>query len=434
MPAPPIRTGSWWQRVRRISGIKQRIRLDRAALWAAVPIVALALGAAAGFVVARSWFPAQVAVAPAPAAPPAKPAERLNLSPVAFAALAGWSADEASAALPALARSCARLDGPAEDKPIDPDLKPAGTVGQWRAICAALPAKADSAAARAFFEKWFLAYRAAGGDGSTGLFTGYYEPELRGARRLGGRFTVPLHGLPGDLVQIDLGQFAPDLKGRTISGRVENGRLRSYPDRAAIEAGHLKGKGAELLWVDDAIDAFFLQVQGSGRVVLPDGGAVRVGFAGHNGLGYVPIGRLLIENGKIPRDQMSMQAIRDWLRANPDEAAGLMRQNPRYVFFRELQGEGPLGAQGVALTPGRSLAVDRRFVPLGIPVWLDTTMPGAADMPLRRLMVAQDTGGAILGPVRGDVFFGAGEAALAQAGRMRSQGSYYLLLPKAAAN
>ncbi len=358
----------------------------------------------------------------------------MNLSAVGFAELPGWAADDVSAALPALARSCARLDGKKPEQFFDADIKPAGTVAEWRAICSVIPAKADAASARGFLEKWFQAYLASDSNGSKGLFTGYYEPELRGARRPGGKYTVPLYGVPADLVQIDLSQFAPDLKGRSIAGRVEGGRLRPYPDRAAIEAGHLKDKGVELLWVDDAVDAFFLQVQGSGRVVLADGAVLRVGFAGHNGLGFVAIGRLLIDSGKIPREQMSMQAIRDWLRANPGEAEKLMRQNPRFVFFREIAGDGPLGAQGVALTPGRSLAVDRRFIPLGIPLWLDTSEPGAADKPLRRLMVAQDVGGAITGVVRGDVFFGAGEAALEQAGRMRSPGSYYLLLPKAAAN
>lgn len=397
-----------------------------------LPVAALILGGAAGFLAGRYWFPVQVAIAPTP--PPEKPVARLRLAPVGFAELPGWNADDVAAALPALARSCAKLDGRKPELPFDADIGHAGTVAQWRAICAVLPDRANAAAARGFFEKWFQAYLASDGDGTKGLFTGYYEAELRGARQPGGRYAVPLYAVPGDLVQIDLGQFAPDLKGRSIAGRVENGRLRPYPDRAAIEAGHLKGRGAELLWVDDAVDAFFLQVQGSGRVVLPDGGAVRVGFAGHNGLGFVPIGRLLIDSGKIPRERMSMQAIRDWLRANPGEAANLMRQNPRFVFFREIAGDGPLGAQGVALTPGRSLAVDRKFVPLGVPIWLDTVEPGAADKPFRRLVVAQDVGGAIQGPLRGDVFFGAGEAALEQAGRMRSPGSYYLLLPKAAVN
>ncbi|MGQ0676957.1 MAG: murein transglycosylase A [Rhodospirillales bacterium] len=400
-----------------------------------MPVAALILGGAAGFVAGRYWFPVQVAVAPPakpPEGPPEKPAERLSLTAVGFAELPGWNGDDQAAALPAFQRSCAKLDGPPLDRPFDADIRQAGTAAEWRAICAAIPASTPAAAARGFFERWFQPYRAAGKDGPAGLFTGYYEPELRGARQMGGRFTVPLYAPPADLVQIDLGQFAPDLKGRSIAGRVEGGRLRPYPDRARIENGHLEGQGAELLWVDDAVDAFFLQVQGSGRVVLPQGGAVRVGFAGHNGLGYVPIGRLLIEGGKIPREQMSMQAIRDWLRANPGEAVELMRRNPRYVFFREIAGDGPLGAQGVALTPGRSIAVDRRYVPLGVPLWLDTATPDGR--PLRRLMLAQDAGGAIQGPVRGDIFFGAGEAALAEAGAMQSPGSWYLLLPKAAAD
>ena len=311
-----------------------------------------------------------------------------------------------------------------------------GAAAAWQEACAALPAKADAAQTRAYIERWFRPFRAANNDQPVGLFTGYYEAELKGARQPGGRYSVPLYRTPNDLVQVDLGQFADELKGRTLAGRVEAGRLLRYPDRARIEAGYLKDKGLELLWVDDPVDLFFLQVQGSGRVTLAEGGSMRVGFAGHNGHGFVAIGRLLIDSGKMAREKVSMQAIRDWLRANPAEARALMNQNPRYIFFREIaptEGDGPIGAQGVPLTPGRSLAVDRRFIPMGVPLWLDTTMPGATDRKLRRLMVAQDTGGAIQGPVRGDFFWGTGEPALAEAGKMRSQGSYYLLLPKAVA-
>jgi membrane-bound lytic murein transglycosylase A len=309
-------------------------------------------------------------------------------------------------------------------------------MGQWRDICAARPDTPNKAAARGFVERWLRPYRAANNDSTQGLFTGYYEAELKGARAPDGRYTVPLYKTPGDLVQIDLGQFLDEMKGRTIAGRLDNGRLKPYADRAAIEAGSLKDKGLELLWVDDPVDAFFLQVQGAGRVTLPDGGAVRVGYAAHNGHGFVAIGKLLVDSGKMQRERVSMQAIRDWLRANPDEARALMARNPRFIFFREMTQEaadGPLGAQGVALTAGRSLAVDRRYVPLGVPLWLDTTMPGSTDKKLRRLMVAQDTGGAIQGPVRGDFYWGSGEAALAEAGKMRSPGTYYLLLPRAAA-
>jgi membrane-bound lytic murein transglycosylase A len=401
-------------------------------------------------VVGRQTAPKQVAVAPsprpapapspapvpAPEPAPAKPPERLTLSPVAFTDLPGWGDDDAAQVLPAMRRSCARLQALPADRALHPGEPQFGTAAAWQAPCAALPAKGDAAATRAYFERWFRPFRAAANDTPTGLFTGYYEAELKGARQRGGAYTVPLYRAPGDLVQVDLGQFADEFKGRTIAGRVDGGKLVRYPERAQIESGLLRDKGLELLWVDDPVDLFFLQVQGSGRVTLAEGGTIRVGFAGHNGHGFVAIGKLLLESGKMARDKVSMQAIRDWLRANPTEARALMNQNPRYIFFREIpaaEGDGPIGAQGVPLTPGRSLAVDRRFLPMGVPLWLDTTMPGATDKKLRRLMVAQDTGGAILGPVRGDFFWGTGEPALAEAGKMRSQGSYYLLLPKSAA-
>jgi membrane-bound lytic murein transglycosylase A len=209
--------------------------------------------------------------------------------------------------------------------------------------------------------------------------------------------------------------------------------LKPYETRQEIDAGRLSGRDLELLWVDDPLDAFFLHIQGSGRVRLADGETVRVGYAGQNGQPYVAIGRLLAERGALRRDEVSLQSIRDWLAAHPAEAAEVLAANPSYVFFRLLEGDGPIGAHGVALTPGRSLAVDPSFVPLGVPVWLDTTDPLDERRPLRRLMMAQDTGGAIRGAIRGDVFWGAGEEAKARAGRMRSRGRYYLLLPRAAA-
>jgi membrane-bound lytic murein transglycosylase A len=186
----------------------------------------------------------------------------------------------------------------------------------------------------------------------------------------------------------------------------------------------------ELLWVDSAIDAFFLHIQGSGRVAMADGGVVRVGYSDTNGQPYRAIGRDLVESGEISSDRISMQTIRAWLAAHPNDAEAMMARNRSFVFFRILQGDGPIGAMGVALVPGRSLAVDRRFVPLGLPVWLDATDPLSPGTPLRRLMVAQDTGGAIRGPVRGDVFWGHGAKAAARAGRMKSRGRYFLLLPR----
>jgi len=230
-------------------------------------------------------------------------------------------------------------------------------------------------------------------------------------------------------VDDDLGQFRDTLRGERIAGRVEGGRLHPYPDRGTIDRGALAGRGLELLWVDDAVDAFFLQIQGSGRVTMADGSVIRVGYDGQNGHPYVAVGRVLIQRGIMTPEQVSMQSIRAWLAANPTAAPDLLRENPSFVFFRELTGDGPVGAQGVALTPGRSLAVDPRFLPLGAPMWLDVEDPRVAGDRIRRLVVAQDTGGAIRGPVRGDLFWGHGAAAEDAAGRMRSQGRYWLLLP-----
>jgi membrane-bound lytic murein transglycosylase A len=271
---------------------------------------------------------------------------------------------------------------------------------------------------------------------------------------------VPLYRRPRDLVAVDLGEFREALRGQRIAGRLAGDRLVPYADRAAIEDGALAGRRLELLWVDDPIDAFFLQVQGSGRVELPNGTSVRVGYDGQNGHPYFAIGRELVERGEMPLEQVSMQSIAAWLRAHPDEAPAVTARNASYVFFRELEGDGPVGSQGVALTPERTLAVDVEFLPLGAPVWVDTVYPpeeesaapqtAAAEVagavavaqdlplppppPLQRLFVAQDTGGAIRGPVRGDVFWGAGDRAASIAGRMRSEGRLWLLLPRALAD
>ena len=364
---------------------------------------------------------------------PVRAPEPLVLTETSYAELPGWDTDDLSQALPALRRSCARLLGQPDDRPVGPG-RLAGTVGDWRRPCITLARsiEGDSAALRAAFEAEFTPFQVVGAGTSRGLFTGYYEAELRGALRSGGDYRWPLFGLPKDLVSVDLGQFRADLDGERIHGRVLDRRLVPYFDRAEIDGGALAEQGVELLWVDDPVDAFFLHIQGSGRVKLPNGSTIRVGFAGSNGLPFFGIGRALIDEGKVPRDRASMQGIRDWLRGNPQKAAAMMQRNPRYIFFRKIDGEGPIGAQGVVLTPGRSLAVDPAFLPLGAPIWLDTSWP-ASDRPLRRLMVAQDTGSAIKGAVRGDFYWGTGEAALAEAGRMRQSGAYYLLLPKAVA-
>jgi membrane-bound lytic murein transglycosylase A len=364
-------------------------------------------------------------------APKAPPPDRLTLAAADFDRLAGWRADPLGAALGALRRSCDEFAKQPADAPIGPGGL-AGTAADWRAPCAAAASvdAADDAAARSFFESNFRPFKLANNADATGLFTGYYEVELRGSRRREGPFGTPLLKRPSDLVMVELGLFRPAWRGERIAGRVEAGQLKPYASRAEIEHGALAQRNLELFWVDDPADAFFLQIQGSGRVRLPDGSTARVGYDGQNGQAYVPIGRLLADRGELPRDAVSMQTIRGWLAAHPDKAAALMDENPSYVFFREMAGDGPLGAQGVVLTAGRSLAVDRAFLPLGVPLWLDLEDVAEGNGRLRRLVIAQDTGGAIRGPVRGDLFWGFGPQAAERAGMMKDRGTYYLLLPR----
>jgi membrane-bound lytic murein transglycosylase A len=380
---------------------------------------------------------AACAVQPKPAPPPTP---QMSLTAVPFSAVPGWTEDHLSAAIPPLQRECTKLTSLPDDASLGGGGTAAqlgGTAGQWRPLCAAVAALPpdDDAATRAMLEHTLQAYAISDSAQTQGLFTGYYEPQVDGATQRGGRYQTALLGRPHDLVQADLGAFATDLKGRSIVGRVTDGRLVPYYDRTQIERGALAAQHLAMLYLADPIDAFFLEIQGSGRVRLPNGQIVRVTYDGQNGRPYVPIGRLLIERGKLTRDEVSLQTIRAWLVAHPDQAPALMDANPSYVFFTLLPNtppdQGPPGALGVALTPDRSLAVDRHFLPLGAPVFVATSNPLDA-APWRHLLLAQDVGGAIKGPVRGDIFFGWGAGAEAMAGRMKQPGTAYLLLPRTA--
>lgn len=380
-----------------------------------------------------------------PAAPPPEP--ELVLDAAAFGDLPGWEEDDLAEALPALLASCRVLARRPLDEPVGPDAL-AGTAGDWREPCADASRLrgAGTPAVRAFLEASFRPWAVSNRGEREGLFTGYYEPSLRGSRRRHGPFQTPLHSRPPELVEVELGEFREDLVGRRIAGVVEGGRLLPFHDRDAIDRGALGGRELEIVWVDDPVDAFFLQVQGSGRVVLPDGTELRLGYSAQNGHPYTAIGRELVDRGEMTLEEVSLQTIRAWLATHPEEAAEVMAVNASYVFFRRLEGPGPLGSLGVALTPGRSLAVDRTFLPLGAPLWLDAEAPLVPDevpdqvpegaeapvgaAPLRRLMVAQDTGGAIRGPVRGDVFWGPGDRAEVLAGHMKHPGRLWLLLPR----
>ena len=291
----------------------------------------------------------------------------------------------------------------------------------WRPACDA--ATADPAAnPAAFFTDNFEVVRIGAG---TSFVTGYYEPEILGSRTEAPGYSVPIYKRPSDLIEADLGLFSPDLKGKRIRGRLQGENLIPYADRAEIEAGALKGRGLELAWAADAVDFFFLQVQGSGRLRLPDGTVMRIGYDGQNGRDYASIGRLMRERGLLRPDEANMHGIISWLRANPEQGRSIMNENKSWVFFRELIGPGPLGALGLPVTPRATLAADPRFVPLGAPVFLQTNREE-----VNGLWIAQDTGGAIKGPNRFDSFWGAGADADVIAGGMAARGSAYLLLPK----
>jgi membrane-bound lytic murein transglycosylase A len=327
----------------------------------------------------------------------------------------GVTVEQATAALIAFRISC-----PSVQRRTDTSGLTQG--GDWAESCTAAKSWKD-ADASAFFTRYFGTVQVGAG---TAFVTGYYEPEIAASRTKRDGYDVPIYRRPADLVEVDLGQFADDLKGRKIRGRVEGANFTRYYDRTAIESGALDGRGLELAWAADAAEFFFLQVQGSGRLRLPDGGIMRIGYDTQNGRGYVGIGKLLLDRGELQRGQASMQGILDYLRADPVRGAAVMNENPSWVFFRELTGPGPLGALGVPVTGRASVAADPKYVPLGAPVFLslDRAEPNG-------LWIAQDTGGAIKGANRFDSFWGAGDEARAIAGGMAARGSALLLLPRA---
>lgn len=357
----------------------------------------------------------------------------------AFSELAGWRRDDLAAAFKVFKKSCARRLTLPGDRAVRPEAV-AGTVADWRGVCSEaleMPAP-NSETARRYFEANFTPLAVTVDGSPRGLFTGYYEPLLDGALDQSDAYPVPLYQRPPELVTVDLGVFRADLKGRRIAGEVKGGRLVPFPSRASIDQGALADRELELLWASDPVDVFFLQIQGSGRVRLPNGRILRIGYDGPNGHPYTSLGRLMVERKILHPDRVSSPAIARWLKENPVAARELMQENASYIFFRLLEGEGPIGAEGIALTPRRSLAVDRRHLPLGAPVWLQTRhpnpVPGESEpIDFHRLMVAQDVGGAITGGVRGDVFWGFGRQAEIIAGHMAHRGRYFLLLPNALA-
>jgi len=341
------------------------------------------------------------------------------LTPVEWEHLNGWEDDYPLPALEAFRNSCVSLKWR----------------DQWREVCslAAQLDVIDDLTVRNFFEQYFTPHQVRNSDGTTsGLMTGYYGPELQGSRVATEEYRYPLYGQPEDMLIIALDSVYPELGNYRLRGRLEGNRVVPYFDREQIDFGDDPLVGHELFWVKDPVDLFFLHIQGSGSVRLPDGEQVIVNYANQNGHPYRSIGRLLLDRNEMTRDQMSMQNIRRWVANNPEAGQKLLAENPSYVFFRELPAgtSSPPGAMGIPLTPQRSLAVDPRTIPLGAPVFLSTIFPGTEDQPLRQLMVAQDTGGAIKGRVRGDFFWGMGNEAGEFAGRMRHPGELWVLLPR----
>ena len=347
---------------------------------------------------------------------------KLVLRPASFSDLPHWNDDNQSETLEAFEKSCARILKADPAKKFGDDGF--GIYADWQNACRALPATQPQNA-RSYFENNFTPVEATNNGNAEGVFTGYFEASLYGSLTKQGSYQIPLRARPDDLIMVDLGAFRDELKGQRIAGRAVGGNLKPYETRGDIEDGKLPAKEDKpLLWVDSAADAFFLQVQGSGIVTLPDGTIRHVGYDGQNGYPYYAIGKELVKRGALTKENVSMQSIKDWLKKNPKQANEVMRTNKSYVFFK-FTDEGAKGGEGTVLTPNRSLAVDHSFVPYGTPVFMATENPI-----YNRLMVAQDTGGAITGPVRGDIFFGYGLEAEALAGPMNSKGRWWFLLPK----
>ncbi|WP_172204943.1 murein transglycosylase A [Niveibacterium sp. COAC-50] len=392
----------------------------RPALHTAVPVL-LALLSACATVPETAPTAAECPACPVCPTVPEKPPEKPKadpLQPASWSDLPGWGADDVSQAWVAMLSSCRAMKAPA-----------------WQASCQAareLGEKPSAAAVRAFAEREWQPWRVVNPDGSNeGLITGYYEPLIRGSRTRSKSYDTPVYAVPDDLLIIDMGEIYPELKNMRLRGRLEGRKVVPYYSRAQIEARPDKLGDKVLLWAADPIDFFFLQVQGSGQVQLADGSRVRIAYADQNGHPYQSIGRWLIDKGELKLEQAGMEGIRNWARTNPGRLTEMLNANPSFVFFREqpANGDGPNGSQGVPLTAGRSIAVDTRSVPLGAPVFLATTAPGT-DKPMQRLVVAQDTGGAIKGGVRADFYWGFGAEAGAQAGKMRSRGQMWVLWPK----
>lgn len=381
---------------------------------------------------------------------PAKPepiiSPSLSLRTLNFEDLQGWLNDDLVGVIAALKSSCRFYAIRPSATPLNGVIKNL-TPADFTDACNNIPSEQDITplSLHRYFETYFQPYEVwrvetKSVDGvnkqeysARGLFTGYYESELEVSYQPNQDYKTPIWGLPDDLIRINLGDFDQSLKGKHFLGRIEGKKFIPYSTRGEIEgqAEQLQVQGnTPILWAKDPLDLFILHIQGSGRGILPNKEVVRLHYAGNNGHNYRSIGKVLIDRGILTADQAGWRQIRNWLVTNPDQAKALYEENPRYIFFRASEDEdGPFGSMNQALTPMRSMAVDTGIIPLGVPIWLNSNYPSKPEQPLQRLMLAHDTGNAIRGIIRGDFFWGHGEKAEIEAGRMKSYGSYSVLLP-----
>ena len=362
----------------------------------------------------------------------ASPASSL-LEPTGFDAIEGWAGDDHAAALSCFRVSARRmLEQPYRTRSLGID---SGRLARIAGLALAdAPVSANATAARQFFEHHFRPYRIVPGGGGSGFVTGYFEPELPASPVRTDRFTYPLYRRPPDLVDIDDATRPAGMDPSFRFARKTGSGLAEYFDRGEIEAGALTGLGLELAWLESPVDGFFVHIQGSARLAMVDGSVMRVSYAGKSGHPYTAIGALLVETGEMRREDVTMATLRDWLRANPERGSALMARNRSFIFFAESQVSdpalGPVGAAGVPLTAGRSIALDHTVHTFGTPVWIATREPLPDESrPFRRLMIGQDTGSAIVGPARGDLFIGSGEEAGTIAGAIRHRADFVVLVP-----
>ncbi len=351
-----------------------------------------------------------------------------------FNKLPGWQSAQVKKSFEAFKISCATFLRQNPERSVGSQNIPL-KVKDWLPACksAVQLNPVSETHARQFFQKWFTPVEFYQKKPIRGLFTGYYLPLLHGSKTKTSEFSVPIYGLPKDLLTLNLNDFSSVRSNEHVVARLHNNKLVPYYTRKQINHGAISDQAPVIVWVNSYIDRLFLEIQGSGVVALANGEQLFLGYAGENGAAYTPIARVMIKQGVMTRKNASMQGIKTYLLEHPQETAPIIDQNKSFVFFRVLKDTAALGAQGVTLTPGYSLAVDRKWIPLGMPLWLNTTHPqpySNKDKKLQRLMIAQDTGGAIRGKVRGDVFWGAGDSATFIAGKMKNTGRYWLLVPR----